>query len=223
MKIFPYLIISLCLGRPALASEVSGDIKLDSRLTKKKPPPAVYDLRGMAPHEKQPTPKDVSKFSHIAVWLEAERNSTGPVTTTMRQSDLRFDPDFLIVPQGSKVIFPNLDPLFHNIFSLSPTERFDLGYYEKGKSREVVFSRAGVVQIYCHVHPEMYGVVVVTPSAWITRPSEDGTFSLTGVAPGIYKVVVWQRAAGFVRKSISVPSSGGVHVSFSLPMDDQDQ
>ena len=84
----------------------------------------------------------------------------------MQQRNLRFDPDLLIVPTGSKVLFPNLDPVFHNIFSLSRTQTFDLGYYAEGKSREVVFSRPGIVQVYCHVHPEMYGVVVVTPSRW---------------------------------------------------------
>jgi plastocyanin len=192
-------------------------------MAKKKVPPAVYDLRGMAPAEKRQTPRAISKFSHVAIWLEAGRSSAPPVTATMRQSDLRFDPDFLIVPVGSRVLFPNLDPLFHNIFSLSSAEPFDLGYYEKGKSREVVFSRPGIVQIYCHVHPEMYGVVVVTKSSWTAIPADDGTFSFNGVPAGEYKAMVWQRAAGLVSKSVFVPPTGSVHISFSLPADDKDQ
>jgi plastocyanin len=207
----------------ASASEVQGDITLDSRITKKSVPPAVYDLRGMSQGEKHERVKSVSKFSHIAVWLEGESNAAPPIAATMRQVDLRFDPELLIVPTGSKVLFPNFDPLFHNIFSLSPTQPFDLGYYEKGKTREVVFSHSGIVQIYCHVHPEMYGVVVVTPSCWTARPSEGGTFAFTGVAPGKYRVVVWQRSGGLVHKNISVPSSGAVRVSFRLPLGDEDQ
>jgi plastocyanin len=207
----------------AAASEVQGNITLDSRITKKRVPPAVYDLRGMAPHEQRESAKDFSRFGHIAVWLEGESGAAAPITATMRQIGLRFDPDLLIVPTGSKVMFPNFDQVFHNIFSLSPTQHFDLGYYEKGKTREVVFSRSGIVQIYCHVHPEMYGIVVVTPSSWTARPSEDGAFAFTGVAPGKYRVVVWQRSSGLVHKSISVPSSGAVRVSFRLPVDDENQ
>jgi plastocyanin len=207
----------------AAASDVQGNITLDSRITKKTVPPAVYELRGMALREKRERANDVSKFGHIAVWLEGESVTATPITATMRQIDLRFDPDLLIVPIGSKVLFPNFDPVFHNIFSLSATHPFDLGYYEKGKTRELVFSRSGIVQIYCHVHPEMYGVVVVTPSSWTARPSEDGTFAFTGVAPGKYRVVVWQRSTGLVHKSIAVPSSGAVRVTFRLPMDDENQ
>jgi plastocyanin len=224
MKFFAYLTVFLFASLPGMpASEVQGDIRLDSRITKSRVPPAVYDLRGMAPHEKRQKSGNVSKFGHIAVWLEGESISAAPISATMRQSDLHFDPDFLIVPTGSKVLFPNFDPLFHNIFSLSPTQPFDLGYYEKGKSREIVFSRSGIVQIYCHVHPEMYGVVVITPSSFAARPSEDGTFAFTGIAQGKYKCFVWQRSTGLVHKSISVPSNGAVRVSFTLPMDDEGQ
>jgi plastocyanin len=223
MKFWAGVGLSLFASLTGIASDVQGDIKLDPRMAKKKVPPAVYDLRGMAPAEKRQTPKDISKFSHVAVWLEADRSGAAPVTATMRQYNLRFDPDFLIVPVGSTVVFPNMDPLFHNIFSLSPAEPFDLGYYEKGKSREVLFSRPGIVQIYCHVHPEMYGVVVVTRSSWTAIPADDGSFSFSGVPAGVYKVMVWQRAAGLVSKSISVPSTGAVHIGFSLPTDDKDQ
>ena len=129
----------------------------------------------------------------------------------------------MIISPGSKVNFPNLDPIFHNIFSLSRTQPFDLGYYAEGKSHEAVFSRQGVVQVYCHVHPEMYGVIVVTSSRWTAKPAADGTFSWSDVPPGKYRVVVWQRSAGLIHKTISVPESGFVEVKFNLPEDDIDK
>jgi plastocyanin len=207
----------------AQASEVHGEITLDTRMVKKAVPPGVYDLRGMSPHEKHAATTSSGTFGRVAVWLEGGADSAAPVTSTMQQRDRRFEPDLLIVPQGSKVLFPNLDPVFHNIFSLSRTQSFDLGYYAEGKSREVVFSRSGIIQVYCHVHPEMYGVIVVTSSRWIARPAPDGTFSFSDVPPGKYQVVVWQRAAGLIHKNIFVRSDVDAQVSFTLPDDEADR
>jgi hypothetical protein len=64
---------------------------------------------------------------------------------------------------------------------ISSSCRWDLlGYYPKGKSRSVQFSTPGVVQVYCHIHADMYGVVVVTPTSWFAMPAKDGSFLLTG-------------------------------------------
>jgi plastocyanin len=69
------------------------------------------------------------------------------------QRDRRFVPDLVVVPVGSSVSFPNMDPIFHNIFSLSKAKSFDLGSYDKGETRRVEFPRAGIVEVYCHLHP----------------------------------------------------------------------
>jgi plastocyanin len=223
MKCFAYLFVLICIWAIASqASEVRGDIKLDTRIARKSVPAAIYDLRGMATHDQRApaTSRGAGGFARIAVWLEGGADSAAPATFTMQQHDRRFEPDLLIIPTGSKVLFPNLDPVFHNIFSLSPTQSFDLGYYAEGKSRELVFSRPGIVQIYCHVHPEMYGVIVVMRSRWTTRPASDGSFVFQDVPPGNYRVIVWQHAAGLVHKKIAVPSHGEVQVSFKLPDDE---
>ena len=45
----------------------------------------------------------------------------------MRQIAETFEPRVLAVTQGSTVEFPNDDPFFHNVFSLSRAASFDLG------------------------------------------------------------------------------------------------
>ena len=91
-------------------------------------------------------------FHRVAVWIEPDAPiSVVPGTAKMRQSGRRFDPDLVVVPVGSSVDFPNHGPIFHNIFSLSRSEMFNLGYYSEGKSRSVTFSHSGVVQVYCHI------------------------------------------------------------------------
>jgi plastocyanin len=212
----------------APAATVFGEVKVDGRFNKKSLAPAPYDLRGMEPQKKDAAPSRRDSFERVAVWLESECpvpvpvKAVSPASAIIQQRNRHFEPALLIVTPGTKVAFPNLDPVFHNIFSFSPTLPFDLGYYAEGKTREVVFSRPGVAQVYCHVHPEMFGVVVVTASPWTAKPSSDGTFSFADVPPGKYKAVLWQRAAGLVHKTIIIPPAGDARVSFVVP-EDQDK
>ena len=222
-KIAPITVLVCLCATWVQASEVRGEITLAKEMVRKALPPAVYDLRGIAVHEKPSPAASPRRFARIAVWLEGGLSAPAAGLATMQQRGRRFEPDLLIISPGSKVNFPNLDPIFHNIFSLSRTQAFDLGYYAEGKSHEALFSRQGIVQVYCHVHPEMYGVIVVTSSRWTAKPAADGTFSWSDVPPGKYRVMVWQRSAGLIHKTISVPETGSVQVNFNLPEDDIDK
>src|SRR5262249_31672411 len=65
----------------------------------------------------------------------------------LAQKDQSFVPRVLAIAAGTRVDFPNLDPIFHNVFSLSPARRFDLGKYPRGDSRRIVFPKPGLVNV----------------------------------------------------------------------------
>ncbi|MGI8961892.1 MAG: hypothetical protein ACR2IV_19465 [Bryobacteraceae bacterium] len=125
-----------------------------------------------------------------------------------------------MIPVGSAVEFPNFDAIFHNIFSLSHTQAFDLGYYPKGQSRIVKFPRAGIVQVYCHVHPNMYAAIVVTSSRWSGKPANDGSFSWPDVPPGTYRLMIWQKFVGIFRRDVVVPATGDVSINVAIPVEE---
>src|ERR1044072_4353586 len=52
---------------------------------------------------------------------------------TLSQKNKTFQPRVLAVPVGSSVEFPNNDGIFHNVFSLSTPQPFDLGLYCAGE------------------------------------------------------------------------------------------
>ncbi len=62
---------------------------------------------------------------------------------------------------GDTLRFKNEDPFFHNIFSLSDLKTFDLGSFPKGQSKIVTFDKAGMAEVECAIHPEMYMEVTV--------------------------------------------------------------
>jgi hypothetical protein len=128
-----------------------------------------------------------------------------------------------VVPVGSTVSFPNFDPIFHNVFSLSKAKSFDLGYYPAGQTRTVKLERAGVVQVYCHLHPQMTAAILVAPNAWHTKLQTDGTFSLSGIPAGTFTVIAWHKSAGFFRRTVQVSEAGSVEVDFTIPIREQEQ
>src|SRR5262245_5221822 len=54
---------------------------------------------------------------------------------TLSQKNKTFQPRVLAVPLGSTVDFPNNDGIYHNVFSLSGPQPFDLGLYRAGETR----------------------------------------------------------------------------------------
>jgi hypothetical protein len=105
------------------------------------------------------------------------------------------------------------------VFSLSKTQPFDLGFYPKGQSRTVKFNHPGIVQVYCHIHANMYAAIIVTSSPWYGKPSGDGSFSWNDVPAGHYRLSAWHKIAGLYKTEVDVPESGKVEVSIQVPVD----
>ena len=99
------------------------------------------------------------------------------------------------VPIGSTVEFPNEDTIFHNVFSLSGPQPFDLGLYRAGASRSKPFAQAGEYRVFCNIHPQMTALILVVPTPYVARPRPDGRFVLD-LPPGRYRLTaVSQRGA----------------------------
>jgi plastocyanin len=139
-----------------------------------------------------------SDASNVVVWLKPVA-SVPPAPESqkivIRQQNKRFDPSVLVVRVGSLVDFPNLDPFFHNVFSLFDGKRFDLGLYEAGATRAVRFDREGICYIFCNIHPEMSAVVVVVETPYFAISNRSGELTIGDVPPGEYRLWVWSQSA----------------------------
>jgi hemoglobin len=114
-----------------------------------------------------------------------------PKQRTMEQRDRQFAPRLLAIPAGSTVSFPNFDPVYHNVFSLSPARAFDLGIYKNGESRDVTFEKEGIIRLGCNLHANMtaHVAVVAAPHYVVTEPG--GHYKFRSLAPGKYKLRAW--------------------------------
>ena len=129
----------------------------------------------------------------IVIYLEALAAPPPPAGAgaVIRQHLARFEPGFTVVPVGAPVRMPNEDTIFHNVFSYSRPNDFDLGLYGAGEARTVRFSAPGPVRIYCSIHERMTGLIFVTPSALYATPAPSGAYRIGGVPAGRYRLHAW--------------------------------
>jgi plastocyanin len=139
-----------------------------------------------------------------------------PGAAEIAQRDTAFAPAVLVVPVGTTVAFPNRDPFFHNVFSYSPTKRFDLGRYSRGESKSVLFDRAGVSKVYCEVHQFMRSAVVVVENPHYAVVGADGRFMLRNVPAGEHRLVVWDIERRPQELMVTVPAGGAARVQVTL-------
>lgn len=202
-------------------AEIRGVIHITKRLTKRPVAPvATAYHRGVAV---QPPGAEgdfvVAELGRVAIYLESKQPlPSATVPAKLAQKDRRFVEDTVVIPAGSSISFPNLDPIFHNVFSLSRIKSFDLGNYPQNETRTVTFPKPGIVRVYCHLHPNMSASIVVSPNRWAVKPDPDGNYRLPEVPEGEHTVVVWHKSAGFFRERVTVAAGQTVEMNFTIPV-----
>jgi plastocyanin len=138
-------------------------------------------------------------YSGVVVWLEPISGTPAlPVAARhaeMIQKDKTFSPHVLAIAAGTVVDFPNYDPIFHNAFSNFDGQVFDVGLYPPGTSKAIPFRRAGVVRVFCNIHPSMSAVIVVLRSPYFAVSNKSGVVEISNVPPGSYRLHVFHERA----------------------------
>ena len=156
----------------------------------------------------------------VYVYVENVKGPRINQTIEIKQENKQFSPRTAVVPIGTTVTFPNLDPVFHNVFSNSATNSFDLGSYRAGdQTRSVVMTKPGVVDVYCNMHQRMSAHVLVVPSKLFVKVRPDGSFRLDGVPLGARSVVAWSPNLRPTQRKIDV-TPAGAHASFAMEYTD---
>jgi plastocyanin len=184
-------------------------------------PPASAVPSGVYPSRRvsRPPPK-ASEISNVVVFLKdvPHHGDLAPTHRTIVQKDEAFDPRVVAITRGSTIDFPNADPFFHNVFSLSRGTTFDLGRYPKGDKRSKTFMTAGLVKVYCHIHSHMTASIMVFDHPYFRIPSTDGTFAIDDVPAGTYQVSAWHERIGESVTPVKIDAGRSARVEFALPV-----
>ena len=140
----------------------------------------------------------------------------GPAPKKVVQKDATFEPHVLPVVVGTTVLWPNEDEIFHNVFSMTETQDFNLGFYKKEKVPEVHFDRLGRVDIFCAIHTNMHCIILVLPNPYFAMADAHRRFVIKNVPAGNYRLKVWHERVPAQVREITVPANGEVKIDFVL-------
>jgi plastocyanin len=137
---------------------------------------------------------------------------------SIEQVGKKFVPAWAVVQRGTTITFPNRDNIYHNVFSLSSGNTFDLGLYNAGaEAKTHTFMEPGAVDIYCNIHPQMAASALVVPNRYFAKVKADGSFEIAGVPAGRRKVVAWAPGSRLATEWVEV--AGGHTADLNLKLD----
>jgi hypothetical protein len=206
-------------SRDSAAGRIEGTAVLSRRLTAEHKRVRVYAEPGTRP---PPAATTTHPLTNLVIYLEPGPPAvSGPVRPAeMRQHGERFVPHVLPILVGSTVDFPNDDPVYHNVFSLSSARSFDLGRYPRGHSKQITFPKSGVVQVFCHIHADMSAYILVLQNAFFTVPDSAGRFQLDDVPPGEYRLVAWHERTKPITRTVRVEAGQATSLQLDIPIQD---
>jgi plastocyanin len=203
-----------------LTGRVSGTVRLGPSVARRKSRLHLYT--GYGPGASGEFAADTNELLNVVIYIELaagmDAGVAPPVTPRpMLQRNEAFVPHTLPVLRGSTVQFRNEDPFFHNVFSLSHTRTFDLGRYAEGNSKSITFPNAGIVQVFCHIHAGMSGIVLVLENSLFAVPDSVGRFEIGDIPPGTHRIVAWHERTGPVSRTLIVRQGETTLIDFRLP------
>ena len=207
----------LALTRPLRASApgiVRGRVEIRRPLEPAPQRPGVSELG----HDPLYQPGD---WRRAVVYFESAPQpafeDTGEMRATLSQEHESFVPHLLAIRAGTTVDFPNLDPVYHNVFSLSKTRTFDLGRYAKGRSKSIRFDEPGIIRVFCDIHSQMSAFILVFAHRFFAVTDDQGRYRIERVPAGTYMLTAWYEGVAQQSRAVTIPAEGGtVDLDFTL-------
>jgi plastocyanin len=162
---------------------------------------------------------DYDHMEDFVIYIDQPLPAGGELpAATVTQRNVSFEPRILAVAVGTKVRWPNADTIYHNVFSLSEAKSFDLGLYARDDPHvpELVFDKAGRIDVFCGIHSKMHCIVLVLPSPYFAKVNSNQRYFIRGVPAGAYKLKAWHERLKERTIEVNVPAEGQVRVDITL-------
>lgn len=132
------------------------------------------------------------------------------------QKDAKFIPNVLPVTPGTQVEFINLDRFFHNVFSVSPGAKFNIG---RRPTNDVVYktiSKKGDISLFCDIHSQMSAKIISLDTPYFTTANKNGVYLLDNLPKGTYRIEVFHPNFEKVDEQIELKENDSAEQSYTL-------
>jgi plastocyanin len=218
MKAFTILCATVFLLQSAFAGTISGTIRAQGKQgADEDSDGGNYDSKSLKFAQRI----DYEAMHDFVVYIKGPVPGA-PAPTKVEnvyQKDATFVPHILPIMVGTVVEWPNQDNIYHNVFSKSDANPFDLDLYKKGDppKRSPPFEKPGEVDVFCSIHARMSCIILVLENPYFAKTDGRGRYVIPDVPPGHYTLVAWQERLPSDTRDITVPESGDLSgIDFTL-------
>jgi plastocyanin len=134
------------------------------------------------------------------------------------QKECHYRPYIQIIRVGEQVNVKNSDPVLHNIHAYyKDTETlFNLAQPMQGMTTPKKLEKSGPVHFKCDVHSWMSAYAFVAAHPYYAVSGDDGSYSLSDVPAGTYKLHAWHSKFGEQTADVTVTAGGNAATSFTM-------
>jgi hypothetical protein len=75
-------------------------------------------------------------------------------------------------------------------------------------TQTIQFSKPGLVNVFCNIHPEMALSILVLPNRAYAKPNAEGKFKISVATSGKKKIVAWHPLSSPVVKWVDMKGAG---------------
>lgn len=217
MHVLALILLAHCVVWNALAGTIVGTVRAEGKTEKGAAAKrGKYDGRKFKFVEKI----NYEELTDFVIYIDQPVTNLpakpSKIVQIVTQRDAVFRPHVLPVVVGTTVEWPNKDEIFHNVFSISESNPFDLGLYKDPEIKKVRFDKPGKIDVFCSIHSQMNCVLLVLQNPFYATADQSGRFKIEEVPAGTYKLKAWHERLPAETKEIVVPESGEVRVEFTL-------
>ena len=133
------------------------------------------------------------------------------------QKYLHFGHRVLAVLKGTTVDFTNHDPVYHNIFTNSQLNKFDLGRKSAGQVSSVKMNHVEVpVKVYCEIHSQMKTNILVLQNPFFATVQPGQPFEIGRIPPGTYKLIAWHDYWEPVEQTVTIKKGSATQINITM-------
>ena len=211
------MLMMMTMTAPLMGAQITGRVTLSFQI----PSSAVMISPYSRNRYRPPANRRIDdNRSSVVIYVKSHNllsPAAGSTPAVVDQRNISILPHVTVAEVGNSVRFLNSDNVYHNIFSLSKAKRFNLGRYPNGQSRQITFDKVGIVELFCDIHSDMNGIIVVVPNEHYATLDADGNYSITDLPVGTYTIAAWRenREEQLITVEISSPDDA-IIINFEL-------
>ncbi len=134
----------------------------------------------------------------------------------LNQKNQTFVPRVLAITNGTTVEIINEDKIYHNVFSYSRIQSFNIGKRPTGVVYDQTFNNSGAIQVFCNIHPNMSSYVLVLDTPYFVKTDDEGYYVFNNIPAGKYWLEIFHPEFGTEKRQVTIKNGTPQTVDLTL-------